>query len=139
MADLNFSIGLVTFTINGAGQIAFNPTDGVFVEKLFNAFESLDKMQEQYVDTISKMTNKRQIFAFIEGRDAEVRKTINDAFGSDVCTPIFGEMSVYALAGGLPVWTNFLLAVMDEIDTAFARERKATNPRIKKYTEKYSG
>ena len=30
-----------------------------------------------------------------------------------------------------------LRAVMDEIDTTFAREQKATNPRIAKYTKKY--
>ena len=37
----------------------------------------------------------------------------------------------------LDVWTNFLLALMDETDSAFAREQKATNPRIQKYTAKY--
>ena len=36
-----------------------------------------------------------------------------------------------------PVWCNLMLAVMDEIDTTFSREQKATNPRIAKYTEKY--
>ena len=30
-----------------------------------------------------------------------------------------------------------LLSVMDEIDTTFAREQKAQNPRISKYTKKY--
>ena len=30
-----------------------------------------------------------------------------------------------------------ILAVMEEIDTTFAREQKATNPRIAKYTAKY--
>ena len=43
----------------------------------------------------------------------------------------------YAMADGLHVWTNFLLALMDETDSAFAREQKATNPRIQKYTAKY--
>ena len=28
-------------------------------------------------------------------------------------------------------------AIMDEIDTTFAREQKAQNPRISKYTKKY--
>ena len=30
-----------------------------------------------------------------------------------------------------------MLAVMDQIDTTFAREQKLTNPRIAKYTAKY--
>ena len=46
-------------------------------------------------------------------------------------------MNVYALSDGLPVWANLMLTIMDEIDTTFAREQKATNPRISKYTKKY--
>ena len=46
-------------------------------------------------------------------------------------------MNVYAMADGLPVWCNLMLAVMDEIDTSFAREQKRMNPRIAKYTAKY--
>lgn len=54
-----------------------------------------------------------------------------------VCDSIFGNMNLYAMADGLHVWTNFLLALMDETDSAFAREQKATNPRIQEYTAKY--
>lgn len=43
----------------------------------------------------------------------------------------------YAIANGLPVWCNLMMAVMDEIDTTFTREQKLTNPRISKYTAKY--
>lgn len=46
-------------------------------------------------------------------------------------------MNVYALANGLAVWCNLMLAVMDEVDSTYAREQKATNPRIAKYTAKY--
>ena len=49
----------------------------------------------------------------------------------------FNTPNVYAMADGLPVWCNLLFAIMDEIDTSFAREQKATNPRIQKYTAKY--
>ena len=34
-------------------------------------------------------------------------------------------------------YDNLMLAIMDEVDTTFAREQKATNPRIQKYTKKY--
>ena len=50
---------------------------------------------------------------------------------------LFGGMNVYALANGLPVWCNLMLAVMDEIDSSFAREQKATNPKLQKYLNKY--
>ena len=62
---------------------------------------------------------------------------IDEALGQPVCGALFGGMNVYAMADGLPVWCNLMLALMDEVDTSFAREQKATNPRIRKYTAKY--
>lgn len=137
MNTLSFETGLQTFDLNGRCTVGFNPTDSAFVEKLFSAFDTLDSRQEGYKDEVEKARGTREIFEVARRRDAEMREIINGVFGADVCTPLFGEMNVYALAGGLPVWCNLMLAVMDEIDTVFAREQKAANPRIAKYTQKY--
>ena len=134
---LNFESGLVTYNINGRCQVSFNPTDSNFVERLYLAFEDLDKKQESYKTQVEKLADKREIFDFARERDAEMRKIIDGLFDAPVSDSLFGGMSVYAVASGLPVWCNLLLAVMDEIDTTFSREQKATNPRIAKYTEKY--
>lgn len=136
MDTLNFDTGIVTFSVNGACEVAFNPTDSAFVEKLFNAFDTLDQRQERYKAELEKVADKREIFAIARKQDTEMREIIDSVFGP-VSGAIFGGMNVYALANGLPVWCNFLLAVMDEVDTTFAREQKATNPRIAKYTAKY--
>ena len=69
--------------------------------------------------------------------EATERNAINGILGADVCGPLFGGMNLYALADGLPVWCNLMLAIMDECDSAFSREQMRTNPRIKKYTAKY--
>lgn len=137
MNALNFETGLVTFSVNGKSEISFNPTDSNFVERLFHAFDTLDKKQELYREEVAKLSDKREIFEVAHRRDEEMRALLNEVFGVDVCGPVFGGMNVYAMADGLPVWCNFLLAVMDEVDTTFAREQKATNPRIQKYTAKY--
>ena len=137
MPELMFATGLVVFSVNGQTEITFNPTDSAFVERLFQAFDTLDKKQEAYKEEISRIGDKREICEIARRRDAEMRELIDAVFGQPVCEGIFGEMNVYALADGLPVWCNFLLAVMDEIDTTFAKEQKATNPRIAKYTAKY--
>lgn len=137
MPELMFATGLVVFSVNGQTEITFNPTDSAFVERLFQAFDTLDKKQEAYKEEISRIGDKREIFEIARRRDAEMRELIDAVFGQPVCEGIFGGMNVYALADGLPVWCNFLLAVMDEIDTTFAKEQKATNPRIAKYTAKY--
>lgn len=137
MAELKFETGVVDFDVNKKTKISFNPTDSTFVEKLFNAFESLDKRQEAYKAEVERTANKREIFDTARKMDAEMRETIDGIFDHPVCADLFGPMNVYALANGLPVWCNFMLAVMDEVDTTFAREQKATNPRIQKYTAKY--
>lgn len=137
MPELKFETGVVEFDVNGKVKIAFNPTDSSFVEKLFNAFETLDKRQEAYKAEVERTANKREIFDTARNMDAEMREIIDSIFDHPVCDDLYGSMNVYALADGLPVWCNFMLAVMDEVDTTFAREQKATNPRIQKYTAKY--
>lgn len=133
---LNFETGIVTFSVNGACEVSFNPTDSAFVEKLFNAFDTLDQRQERYKAEVDKVADKREIFTIAQKQDAEMREIIDGVFGP-VSNAIFGSMNVYAMANGLPVWCNFLLAVMDEVDTTFAAQQKLTNPRIAKYTSKY--
>lgn len=137
MAELNFSTGLVPFTINGKCEVSFNPTDSAFVERLFNAFETLDKKQEDYKGQVEKAAGNRAVFEVARKLDAEMREILDGTLGENVCAALFGDMNVYALADGLPVWCNLMLAVMDEVDTSFAREQKLTNPRIAKYTAKY--
>lgn len=137
MKELNFESGLVTYSLNGKCEVSFNPTDSNFVERLYATFEELDRKQEQYKNDIEKMADKRKVFDYARERDTDMRGMIDEVFGAPVSDALFGGMNVYAMAGGLPVWCNLMLAVMDEIDTTFAREQKATNPRIAKYTAKY--
>ena len=139
MADkkLSFESGVVTYNINDKCEVSFNPTDTTFVEKLFSAFEDLDNKQDTYKTTIESMSDKREIFEFAKDRDEEMRAVIDGLFGVPVCDALFGSMNVYSLAGGLPVWCNFLLAVVDEIDDTYVKEQKASNSRIAKYTAKY--
>lgn len=137
MKEIRFETGIETFSLNGSADVSFNPTDSAFVENLFNAFDTLDKRQESYRSEVEKTADKREVFDVARRMDGEMREIINGVFGADVCGSLFGGMNVYAIADGLPVWANLMLAIMDEIDTAFAREQKATNPRIAKYTKKY--
>ena len=137
MKELNFESGLVTYNLNGKVEVTFNPSDSNFVERLYSAFEDLDKKQEGYRATVEKMADKREIFEFARERDREMREIIDGVFEVPVSEALFGGMNVYALAGGLPVWCNLMLAVMDEVDSTYAREQRTTNARIKKYTDKY--
>lgn len=118
-------------------DIVFNPTDSFFIEKLFAAFETLDKKQEEYAAKIKEKKNNREVFDIARKMDEEVRDIIREVFDFDVCAALFSTRNVYAMGDGFPIWANLLLGIMDEVDTAFAREQKATNPRVARYTKKY--
>ena len=60
MKELNFDSGLVTYSLNGKCEVSFNPTDSNFVERLYSAFEDLDKKQESYKAQIEKMRTRRK-------------------------------------------------------------------------------
>nr|DAF72193.1 MAG TPA: tail assembly chaperone [Bacteriophage sp.] len=137
MTDIRFETGVVSFTLNDSVEVAFNPTDSVFVEKIFDTFNELDKKQDAYKAEIDKCADKKEIFEIARRRDAEMREMVDGLFEKPVCSALFGSMNVYALADGLPVWCNLMLAVIDQIDTTFSREQKRTNPRISKYTERW--
>lgn len=135
--ELNFDSGLVTYSLNGKCEVAFNPTDSNFVERLYVAFEDLDKKQSEYKSQIEKQQDKRAIFEFAKKWDAEMRTIIDSVFEKPVCDILFGGMNVYSIANGFPVWCNLMLTIMDEIDSSFIREQSASNPRIAKLTTKY--
>ena len=137
MEDIRFDTGIVEFNLNDAIKVYFNPTDSAFVERIFDTFDELDKKQEAYKAEIDKCSDKKEIFEIARRRDAEMRDMIDGLFAKPVCADLFGTMNVYALADGLPVWCNLMLAVIDQIDTSFAAEQKKTNPRIAKYTDRW--
>ena len=43
MKELSFDSGLVTYSLNNRCEVTFNPTDSNFVQRLYSAFEELDK------------------------------------------------------------------------------------------------
>ena len=135
--SLNIDIGVVEYTLNDKVSVYFNPTDMFFIEKLFNTFNELDSKQEGYKALVDKAESNEDVFRATRTMDAEMREAVDDIFGQAVCADLLGDVNIYALADGLPIWANLLLALMDEIDTSYAREQKATNPRLQKYLKKY--
>ena len=137
MRELSFDSGLVTYTVNGKCKVSFNPTDSNFAYRLYSAFEELHEKQESYKKRLEEIKDKREIFDFAKERDAEMRRIIDGVFQAEVSGDLFGGMNVYAIAGGLPVWCNLLLAVMDEMDAACIKEQRMMSPRVQGYIDKY--
>lgn len=137
MPELRFDTGLVTYSLNGAVEVTFNPTDISFVSRIFSTFDLLEEKQQEYESAREKISSNKDFFDFGRKIDTEMREVIDDAFGKPVCEDLFGVMNVYAAANGLPVWCNLIFSVIDLFDDAVTKETAKTNPRLEKYLKKY--
>lgn len=138
MKELSFDTGLVTFKLNGAAEVSFNPADAVFVERIYNTFDALDKKQDEYKAEAEKATGKREIFDVARKWDAGMRTMIDETLGAPVCADLFGAMNVYALnKDGLPVWAALMLTILDQVDVSMGERQKKTSAAVSKYTAKY--
>ena len=135
MKELNFATGLITYKVNGGAEIKFNPADSAFVGRLFNTFDGLAKRQDQ-AEVENQEMSGAELFAVAEQRDKEMRQAIDSGFGEPVCEKVFGNLDVYALADGLPLWCNFLMAVIDEVDASVTTQQKQASPRVQHYMAK---
>ncbi|MBR5285677.1 MAG: hypothetical protein IKU30_02150 [Clostridia bacterium] len=141
---LHIDTGVASYTLNDAVTICFNPTDLVFIERLFSTFGDLDAKQNEIKADVEKLFaeinaggDKRKLWDYMREKDAEMRTAIDSALGAPVCDALFGKLSMYAIANGLPVWANLLLGIIDEVDTTYVNEQKLTDSRIRKYSSKY--
>ena len=137
MKSLTFDSGIEEYDLDGKVSVKFNPTDVAFLEKLSDSFASLDLIQEEVKLSQEEITDEKDVFNLAKNLDQKMRDIINALFGQDVCTPLFGEMNLFASAGGLPVWANLMLAVADEVQNSMQGELKKREARIRKYTDKY--
>lgn len=138
MNALNFETGIVTYSINGKHEVHFNPTDYNMIERLFDTIETLDERQERYSAELEAAQDNRAAFEVVRKVDAEMRAEIDKVLGEGVADGVFEGMNVCALAGGMPVWANLLLALYDVIQSVTEREVKTTSPRVQKYTQRYA-
>ena len=134
---LQFETGIVRYHLGKDLYVSFNPTDTAFVERLYTTFEELDKKQDAYKAELAQTDDLRKAFAAARQLDAEMRGTLDAVLGAPVCDTLFGDMSIYALADGMPVWANILLAIIDEMDTTVTQQTQLTAERIRKYSAKY--
>lgn len=128
--------GVQEYSLNDKCSVFFNPADTEFADRIYTAFDELRKKQEKRTFELEKMTT-RETFDYLKQLDKEMRDTIDGVFGQPVCEPLFGSMSVYASAGGTPVWMNLMLAIIDELDEGVKREKAFHSEKLAKYTKKY--
>lgn len=143
---LNIETGIKTYVLKPSDEetgeeevsVRFNPTDTNFARKIYDTFEELSSTEDDYQKRIEEATGTADVFVISAELDAHMREKVNELFGKDVCTAIAGETNMYAMAGGMPIWANLVLAIFDEMEDTFSVEQKLHNQKMKKYTEKYT-
>lgn len=139
--ELQFDTGLVSYSIGGKLEVCFNPADPAFAERLYSTVDELGGLQEEYAGKggeIQTPEQAREAFNLRRERDGKMEEVLDGLFSAPVCETVFGGMSPCAFADGFPVWLNLLLAIVDEVESATGEMKKRADPRIQKYTEKYS-
>ena len=137
MKQIKVDTGLVTYRLNDAVEVSFNPTDMEFGNRVYAIAETLDKKQDEYQKAITDNKNNAELFEVCRAIDKEMRDMINGLFDKDICTPLIGNINIYAYADGAPIWANILTAFVDEMDAGVTEAQKASQKKISKYTKKY--
>ena len=92
---LTFETGLVEYDINGMATARFNPTDSVFVERLYKTMTDLDARQGEFQKRVDSIEigehgeGGEEMFAFANERDAEMRELIDKLLGEGVADALF--------------------------------------------------
>lgn len=138
MRELNFNSGIENFSVNGVeNALRFNPTDIELLRKIYVSMKDLEAKQKERNSAQSDSDDIIDTLNKAKQLDTEMRGIIDGVFGDGLCNKIFGDVSLYASADGLPVWQNFILAVIDLFDEATKREAALSNEKIQKYVKKY--
>lgn len=133
MASINFNQGYKEYDIGGDPNrvIRFVPSDFNLPHRIEQSMTAIEKLEEQY-----KNANKSDNFAGeMAACDAAIREQINYIFDSDVCTVAFGNINCTSIAGGHPLYWNFLNAILPEIEKCINEEKSKSEKNIAKYTE----
>ena len=136
MKNLKINGGVQEYRLNNKCTVCFNPSDPAFADKLYTAFDALKQKQDARETNVEKMS-AREMFDWLHELDAEMRETIDGVFGQPVCNELFGNVSMYAIADGAPLWMNLMVAIMDEMDEGIKREKAFHSEKLAKYTSKY--
>ncbi len=137
MAKLEFAKGVKSFELDGGQVISFSPTDVRLVQRIYAAIEKLDKEQEDYEHTGNDAEDMAAFFEYVEKMDQKMQEAIDGIFGVHIDRAAFGGASLYSLAEGLPLWANFLFAVLDEMEVEFSNNQNLRNSRLQKLASKY--
>jgi hypothetical protein len=105
---------------------------------LIDSVTTIDKNINTIVNDLEKMTksdDEEAIKAALRVADEKTKQEIDNVFGPGISAAVFGDMNCLSFAGGQPIALNFIDAIAPKIKADLDKEQKASDKRIKKYTE----
>lgn len=136
MGALNYTAGKREYTLPSGAIIHFDPCDSEFANKIIVAVRNCNNIQNSFPK--EPFTDLDAQLSFIQKMNGDIREEIDKAFGEPVCEKACCGSSPISLSDGLPVWMNFLMAVIDEIDANMPEGEKRSRARVQQYMEKYN-
>lgn len=137
MMDLKIPTGVAEYDLNGKVKVHFNPTDSAFVERLTGAFPQLEGKEGAYKSRVAEEADLAAVLATARKADSDMRAVLDGLFDVPVCGALFGDMNVYAVADGLPVWCNLLLACLDVVYANMDGLEDGLKRRVESITARY--
>ena len=135
MTNLSFNVGKYKeYQLNGGETIRINVSDPGIIDRLKGAVKEIEAIQAEYGDNITEEN--------LSALDEEIRDLIDKIINCPgACDKAFGAVNCLAIAGGRPIFVNFLEVLLEQlkrdITTEQINERSALdaleNERIKKY------
>lgn len=138
---LSFDTGIKEYDINGVATVRFNPTDANFTDRLYKSFNDLKDRQDEFEQRVADIGDDgEEMFRYAHERDVEMREIIDTVFDCPgLADKLFENMNCYALADdGTPVWIGLFMSVVNVVDIAMRKSRKANDPRLREYDEKHA-
>ena len=134
METLIIDEGLKSFAINNDENrvIKFNPSDMSILHRVEETLANVEKEMKKYEDKKFDGETEKKISKFICNQ-------IDYIFNSKVSDVVFNGTSPLSTIKGIPYYVRFIEAVKPIIEEEILTERKASEEKIKKYTEKYKG
>lgn len=148
---LSFDDGYRNIEINGDPNkiIRINPTDINFLKRIAGYDETAKRIQDKYGDvdmnSISDLKNMdesnpdfekfKTAAENIDKLENAMREMINEIFGYDISSIVFGTDSCLTPANGQPIFINFIESITAYIKQESAAESEKSQTKIAKYTD----
>lgn len=135
MNNLNFDTGYKEYSINGdeGKVIRIDTTDFALFDRAQKAAKNIDKLSDNYRQ--AKVETDEQANELFVKVDKDIREQINNIFGYDVSSVVFGITNCMSITkSGHMLFENFLNAVIPVIKNDMQEAVDKQNKRVEKYT-----